>query len=739
MLTPVSQTIERPGINAVLGATINYMTELELTQTLSDAADTATLEQPLPATSVAEENEPGSPAAITEAPAEAPTSSAQIVVEQPHKNGRAKTVPSRRAKFTVLDPNTKLGGGYTTEERTELEQLYGASLSTLADGQIVKGHIVLLTSDEVTVDIGFKSEGVIARNEFVLTPDLKIGDEVEVYLESIEDREGRLVLSRKRAEFTRTWQRIIEAQKSGEVLEAKCLRRIKGGMVVDVLGVEAFLPGSQIDTKPIRDFDAFLGRSLEVRVVKINFQQENIVVSHKVLLEEHILDQRKEIVEKLERGQVLEGTVKAIADFGAFVDLGGVDGLVHITDLSWGRVTHPSEVIKLDQVVTVVVLDYDENKKRISLGMKQLLPHPWTEIEQKYQVGQRVSGKVVSMTDYGAFIELEKGIEGLIHVSEMSWIQHVKHPSQILTIGQDVEALILNIDQDSKKISLGLKQLEPDPWTLFLEKYPMGSKHRGIVRNLTSFGAFIELEPGVDGLVHISDLSWTKKVQHPGEVLKKGEEIDVMILGIDLENRRISLGHKQVLDNPWDNLETIYGEGKDTEGKIVRIIDKGVIVELPMGVDGFVPVSQLAFFPIKNIRDSFHVDEMLNLRVIEFDSENKKIVLSATEWLKSQDRQALEEFNAKHPIPKETLEEMSKKRRDAPGDKRPKRTGRGKKKDEAGANGEATETPEGTIDLAALVEQAPSPKELGHFDLPEEMLEPAPIPPGEIPEVVEEG
>jgi small subunit ribosomal protein S1 len=416
-----------------------------------------------------------------------------------------------------------------------------------------------------------------------------------------------------------------------------------------------------------------------------------------------MLEQRKEIVEKLERGQVLEGTVKAIADFGAFVDLGGVDGLVHITDLSWGRVSHPSEIIKLDQTVTVVVLDFDENKKRISLGMKQLTPHPWAEIENRYKVNDRVKGKVVSMTDYGAFIEIEKGIEGLIHVSEMSWTQHIKHPSQLLAMGQEVEAMILNIDQESKKISLGIKQLEPDPWTMFFEKYPIGSKHRGIVRNLTNFGAFVELEPGVDGLVHISDLSWTKKVRHPGEVLKKGEEIDVMILGIDLDNRRISLGHKQVLDNPWDNLETTYGEGMDTEGKIVRIIDKGVIVELPLGVDGFVPVSQLAFYPIKNIGDSFKSDDQLNLRVIEFDAENKKIVLSATEWLKSQDRSALEEFNAKHPIPKETLEEMQKRREG----------GKGKK-------GKA----DGDVDLEALAKSAPSPSELGSFELPEEMLTP---------------
>lgn len=649
------------------------------------------------------------------------------------RNGHAKTASSKRSNFTIIEPHTKLGGGYTAEERAELEKLYGASLSTLADGEIVKGRVVNVTDSEITIDIGFKSEGVIQRNEFSQTPNVQLGDEVEVFLESIEDREGRLVLSRKRAEFTRTWQRIVEAQKSGEVLVAKCMRRIKGGMVVDIIGVEGFLPGSQIDVKPVRDFDAFLGKTLDVRVVKINYPNENVVVSHKVLLEEHLLDQRKEIVEKLERGQVLEGTVKAIADFGAFVDLGGVDGLVHITDLSWGRITHPSEVIKLDQVVTVVVLDYDEGKKRISLGMKQLTPHPWTDIEQRYQVGQRVKGKVVSLTDYGAFIELEKGIEGLIHVSEMSWIQHIKHPSQIMQMGQEIESVILNIDQDQKKISLGLKQLEPDPWTLFLEKYPMGSKHRGIVRNLTSFGAFIELEPGVDGLVHISDLSWTKKVQHPGEVLKKGEEIDVMILGIDLDNRRISLGHKQVLDNPWDNLETIYGEGMDTEGKIVRIIDKGVIVELPMGVDGFVPISQLAFFPVKNIRDSFHIDETLNLRVIEFDSENKKVVLSATEWLKSQDRAALEEFNAKHPIPKETLEEMAKGRQggeERPAGERRARGGRSKKKPAGGTNGESSEN---GIDLAELAKQAPSPKELGHFDLPEEMLEPAPPAPGEIP------
>ncbi len=741
------------------GIETSYMTETTTTPSSPAVADTAssnaTLEaiHPEPATHEAEvirhnslTGEPAipdgtttgaKPPHVTDLNANTVPSVGTVEIKD-RRNGHKPARKSVRSNFTIIEPHTKLGGGYSKEERAELEQLYGTSLSTITDGQIVKGRVVSLTDGEVAIDIGFKSEGMIPRNEFSQTPELQLGDEVEVFLESIEDREGRLVLSRQRAEFTRTWQRIIDAQKSGEVLSAKCLRRIKGGMVVEVLGVEAFLPGSQIDVKPVRDFDAFLGRTLDVRVVKINHPNENVVVSHKVLLEEHLLDQRKEIVEKLERGQVLEGTVKAIAEFGAFVDLGGVDGLVHITDLTWGRITHPSEVVKLDQVVTVVVLDYDEGKKRISLGMKQLTPHPWAEIEQRYQVGQRVKGKVVSITDYGAFVELEKGIEGLIHVSEMSWTHHIKNPGQIMQLGQEIESVILNIDQDQKKISLGLKQLEPDPWTLFLEKYPMGSKHRGIVRNLTAFGAFVELEPGVDGLVHISDLSWTKKVQHPGEVLKKGEEIDVMILGIDLENRRISLGHKQVLDNPWENLETMFGEGMDTEGKIVRIIDKGVIVELPMGVDGFVPISQLAFFPIKNIRDSFHVDETLNLRVIEFDSENKKVVLSATEWLKAQDRTALEEFNAKHPIPKETLEEMAKGRNEGEGrptgearQSRSPRGGRGRKK-AAGTNGEA---PSGNgIDLAELAKHAPSPKELGHFDLPEEMLEPAPPAPGEIPE-----
>ncbi|MEI8135577.1 MAG: 30S ribosomal protein S1 [bacterium] len=640
-------------------------------------------------------------ASTNEAPA---TTKKQIQIPKPPKSQAPAT--TRDYNLTIIDPNVKLGGGYSATEKDELTKLYDQTFNALKPDQVLMGRVVAITGSEVAVDIGFKSEGMIPRSEFGNMPSLAVGDEVEVLLEAIEDKEGRLQLSRKRADFIRIWERINEAAKTGEVMQVKVTRRIKGGLVVDLLGTEAFMPGSQIDTKPVRDFDVYLGQTMDVRVVKINHPSENVVVSHKILMEENANDQRSVITEKLERGQVLEGTVKAIADFGAFVDLGGVDGLVHITDLSWGRVSHPSEVIKLDQVVTVVVLDFDENKKRISLGMKQLLPHPWVEIEQRYSVGQRVKGKVVSMTDYGAFIELEKGIEGLVHVSEMSWTQHVKHPSNVLTMGQEVEASILNIDQDSKKISLGIKQLEPDPWSLFLEKYPIGSVHKGTVRNLTAFGAFVELETGVDGLVHISDLSWTKKVRHPGEILKKGQEMDVMILGVDAENRRIALGHKQVLDNPWDSLSESYSEGTDTTGKIVRIIEKGVIVELPGGIDGFVPGSQLAFGSLRNIGDVFKIDETLNLRVIEFDAENKKIVLSATEWLKAQDKAIVEEYNAKHPVPKETLEDTGK------------RTTRSKStKKSATAEGSAEE------------------KQVGHYELPEEML--VPEKGSEIPDIGE--
>jgi len=548
---------------------------------------------------------------------------------------------------------------YNETEFKDLTKLYEGTLGKISEGEIVKGRIVAIGDSEVSVDIGFKSEGTVPIAEFPNRDDLKVGGEIEVFLESVEDKDGQLVLSRKRADFMRIWERVTKAFSSGEVLQGRCVRRIKGGIVVDLMGIDAFLPGSQIDVRPVRDFDAFIGKTMDFRVVKINGPSENVVVSHKVLVEEEMSGQRKAIIESLEKGQILEGTVKAITDFGVFVDLGGVDGLVHITDLSWGRINHPSEIVKLDQTINVVVLDFDQEKKRISLGYKQLQPHPWENIQNKYPVGTKVPGKVVSLADYGAFVEIEKGIEGLIHISEMSWTQHIKHPSQVVSMGQMVDAVILSLDKDAKKLSLGIKQLEPDPWLTLMQKYPVGSRHKGIVRNLTNFGVFVELEQGVDGLVHISDLSWTKKVRHPGEMVKKGDELDVVILGVDVDQRRISLGHKQVEDNPWDQFGDNYRVGTEVEGKIVRIIEKGVIVELPLGVDGFVPVSQLSTTQVKNIADKFKVGDVLPLKVVEFDKDSKKIVLSAVEFLKGKESKILEEYVAAHKLSASTIGETA--------------------------------------------------------------------------------
>ncbi len=546
---------------------------------------------------------------------------------------------------------------YSDEEMQQLMAMYEGTMGKITQGEIVKGKIVFIGHNDVALDIGFKSEGTVPINEFPDIKDLKIGDEVEVFLESIEDKDGQLVLSRKRADFMRVWEKVTKSFETGEVIKGKIMRRIKGGLVVDVLGIDAFLPGSQIDVRPVRDFDALLGKEMDFRVVKVNHPSENIVVSHKILVEEELADQRKAILSGLEKGQILEGIVKAISDFGVFIDLGGVDGLVHITDLSWGRISHPSEIVKLDQTVNVVVLDFDQEKKRISLGMKQLQAHPWEKIDERYPIGTKVSGKVVSLTDYGAFIEIEKGIEGLIHISEMSWTQHIKHPSQTVSMGQVIEAVILSLDVSGKKISLGMKQLEPDPWNTILGKYPIGSQHKGTVRNLTNFGVFVELEQGIDGLIHISDLSWTKKIRHPGEVVKKGESIDVVILGIDVDQRRISLGHKQLNDNPWDAFSNAYKVGTPIEGKVVRIIEKGVIVELPLGVDGFVPLSQLSQTPIKNLAEAFQVGDDLPMTVIEFDGESKKIVLSVVEYLRGKEQSIIDEYVAKHKLPPITLKD----------------------------------------------------------------------------------
>ena len=517
---------------------------------------------------------------------------------------------------------------YNQEEYENFIKLYEDSISEFKEGEVVTGRIVAINEKEVAVDIGFKSDGVIPIEEFSDPSELEVGQEIEVFLESVEDTDGQLVLSKKKADFLRNWDRVMESYRRDEVIQGTCVRRIKGGIVIDLGGVDAFLPGSQIDVRPIRDFDAFIGKTMDFKIVKVNELRKNIVVSHRVLVEKELEEQRKRILENLEKGQILEGTVKNITDFGVFIDLGGVDGLLHINDLSWGRVKHPSEIVQLDQKLKVMVIDFNEAKDRISLGLKQLQPEPWKEVDKKYPVGKVVTGKVVSIEDYGAFVELEKGVEGLIHISEMSWTQHIRHPSKILSVGETVEVKVIDLNVEERKISLSLRALQPDPWDQIEEKYPVGSTQRGIVRNLTNFGAFVELEEGIDGLVHISDLSWTKKIRHPGEVLKKGDEIEVRVLNVDKQNRRISLGYKQTMENPWPKFAEIYAVGKRTQGKIVRMIDKGVIVELPDKVDGFVPLSHLAKENLNKPSEGYVVGDQLDLVVIDFNGDNKRIILS---------------------------------------------------------------------------------------------------------------
>lgn len=534
----------------------------------------------------------------------------------------------QQTEYRTLEELDKLEQEYTEQEFETMSKLYEETLTDFKSGQVVVGKVLAINDKEVSVDIGFKSEGSIPLEEFPNVDDVVVGDNIEVLIDEIEDVDGYLVLSKKKADFMRIWDKVVQSYETGDILTGKCTRRIKGGIVVDLGGVDAFLPGSQIDVRPIRDFDALIGKDMDFKIVKVNHLRKNIVVSHRVLVEQEMKGQREKILEDLERGQILEGIVKNITDFGVFIDLGGVDGLLHINDLSWGRVSHPSEVVALDEKIKVVVLDYNEDKDRISLGLKQLQPHPWEDVETKYPVGSVVRGKVVSISDYGAFVELEKGVEGLIHISEMSWTQHIKHPSKILAVGEIVEAKVLNIQKDERKISLGLKQLEPDPWESLAERYPIGSIHTGKVRNLTNFGAFVELEEGIDGLVHISDLSWTKKIRHPGEVVKKGDEIKVVVLNVDRNNRRISLGYKQTQDNPWDYFEERYKPGMEVEGKVVRLIEKGLLAELPDGVDGFVPMSQLAKEKLTKPADGYQIDDIITLTVLEFNKENKKIVLS---------------------------------------------------------------------------------------------------------------
>jgi small subunit ribosomal protein S1 len=517
---------------------------------------------------------------------------------------------------------------YSEEEYQHFVELYSRTLVDIEEGQIVQGRILAISDKDVVVDIGFKSEGTVPKEEFQDISAVKVGDSVEVYLDTLEDVDGQLQLSKRKADFMRLWDQVVEVHNEGGTIEGTCMRRIKGGIVVDLSGVDAFLPGSQIDVKPIRDFDALIGKKFKFRIVKVNRMRKNIVVSRRALLEENMAEQREEILKELEKGQVRQGTVKNITDFGVFVDLGGVDGLLHINDLSWGRVNHPSEVVKLDQQINVVILDFNDAKDRISLGMKQLTPHPWEGIEEKYPEGAVVTGKVVSIADYGAFIELEKGVEGLVHVSEMSWTRNIVHPSKILNVGDDIEVKILNVDKERKRISLGIKQLTDDPWSNIEEKYPVHSKHKGRVRNMTNFGAFIEMEDGIDGLIHISDLSWTKKIKHPSEVLKKNEEIEVVVLDMNKEERRLSLGYKQVGTDPWPAFEEAYKEGTRSQAKIIRFIEKGMVVELPLGLEGFVPLSQMPETSMAQVAQNLKEGEEIELQIIEFDKENKRIILS---------------------------------------------------------------------------------------------------------------
>lgn len=515
--------------------------------------------------------------------------------------------------------------GYSTEKSfASQEKLYEETLSTVAVDEVVEGTVISMNNREVVINIGQKSEGVVSLNEFRYNPDMKVGDTVEVYVESQEDKKGQLVLSHKKARAYNSWDRVNSALENNEIITGYIKCRTKGGMIVDVFGIESFLPGSQIDVKPIRDYDVYVGKTMEFRVVKINQEFKNVVVSHKALIEAELEQQKKEIISKLEKGQVLEGTVKNITSYGVFIDLGGVDGLIHITDLSWGRVNHPEEIVQLDQKLNVVILDFDDDKKRIALGLKQLTPHPWDSLSETMKVGDKVKGKVVVMADYGAFVEITTGVEGLIHVSEMSWSQHLRSAQEFMKVGDEVNAVVLTLDREERKMSLGIKQLKPDPWENIEQKYSLNSRHKARVRNFTNFGVFVEIEEGVDGLIHISDLSWTKKIKHPAEFTAIDAEIDVVVLEIDKENRRLSLGHKQLEENPWDVFEDLFTVDSIHEGTVIEVFDKGAIVALPYGVEGFATPKHL----VKEDGTTAVVDDKLNFKVIEFNKGAKKIIVS---------------------------------------------------------------------------------------------------------------
>ncbi|WP_183577157.1 30S ribosomal protein S1 [Mucilaginibacter sp. X5P1] len=539
------------------------------------------------------------------------------------------------------DADDKKFGNYSDTDREKLEKLYDGTFSSITKGEIITGTVVNVNSKDVVLNVGFKSDGLVSVSEFRDTPDLKIGDTVEVFVESQEDANGQLVLSRKRAKTQKSWERINSALDNDEIITGFVKSRTKGGLIVDIMGVEAFLPGSQIDIKPIRDYDVYVGKTMEFKVVKINHEFKNVVVSHKVLIEDDLENQKTEIVARLEKGQVLEGTVKNITDFGVFIDLGGVDGLLHITDISWGRIEHPREILSLDQKINVVVLDFDDEKKRIALGLKQLTPHPWQSLDEGIQIGSKVKGKIVTVADYGAFLEIIPGVEGLIHVSEMSWSQNLRNPQEFLKVGDEIEAQVLTLDRDERKMSLGIKQLTPDPWQNAAERYAVGTQHIATVKNMTNFGVFVELEDGIDGLIHISDLSWSKKVNHPNEFTKVGEKLDVVVLELDVENRKLSLGHKQLEENPWDTFETIFTIDSIHEGTVLKVTEKGAIVALPYGVEGFAPTKHL----VKEDGKSLKAEETAEFKIIEFNKENKRIVISHSRiWEEARADARVQEF-----------------------------------------------------------------------------------------------
>ena len=581
------------------------------------------------------------------------------------------------------------GETYNKEEKLQLTETYDQTLSKITDKEVVMGTVSGINKREVLVNIGFKSEGVISISEFRYNPELKLGDEVEVYIESQEDRNGQLILSHKKARASRSWDRVNAALENNEIIKGYIKCRTKGGMIVDVFGIEAFLPGSQIDVKPIRDYDIFVDKTMEFKVVKINPEYKNVVVSHKALIEEELEQQKKEIIAKLEKGQVLEGTVKNITSYGVFIDLGGVDGLVHITDLSWGRVQHPEEVVQLDDKINVVILDFDEDKKRIALGLKQLMPHPWDALDAELKVGDIVKGRVVVMADYGAFVEINQGVEGLIHVSEMSWTQHLRSAQDFLKVGDEIEAVVLTLDREERKMSLGMKQMKPDPWEDIETKYPVGSTHKAIVRNFTNFGIFVEIEEGVEGLVHISDLSWTKKIKHPSEVTELGATIEIQVLEVDKENRRLSLGHKQLEENPWEVFETVFTVGSVHEGTVVELLDKGAVISLPYGVEAFATSK----FLVKEDGGQAQLDEKLDFRIVEFNKDSKRILVSHSRTFEEDQADAQKSTDSK---------------------KKPSSRRTSRKKDDVAASAPSTSVEKSTLgdieELAALKEKLDNKK-----------------------------